>query len=93
LKRKSRDIETYTEEELFLAVSTNGPELASGVGSSSSGSYSASLSSDISGDNIEEVLQNSETPFEGKKERLVRLHGATLALALTQPPSPTENVV
>jgi len=59
LKRKSRDIETETEEELFVTLSNTSPETA--------GSGSASLSpseQSTSTDYIEEVT--SDIPFEGK---------------------------
>lgn len=61
LKRSSRDMETETEEELFLAVSTN----ACDSNESHDASLSVSLSDkSLSTDHIEEVA--SDQPFEGK---------------------------
>ncbi|XP_046655890.1 ankyrin repeat and SAM domain-containing protein 1A-like [Daphnia pulicaria] len=63
-KRKSRDMETETEEELFLAFS-NGCD--TGGSSSNGGSVSVSLSmsdKSLSVDNMEEVV-SSDQPYEG----------------------------
>lgn len=72
-KRKSRDMETETEEELFLAFS-NGCETAGS--SSNAGSVSVSLSlsdKSLSVDNIEEVVIGDQ-PYEGKRALGVTLH-------------------
>lgn len=69
-KRKSRDMETETEEELFLAFS-NGCD--TGGSSSNGGSVSVSLSmsdKSLSVDNMEEVV-SSDQPYEGKLNVLV----------------------
>ena len=59
LKRKSRDIETETEEELFVTLPNTSPETA-GTGSASISPSEQSASTDY----IEEVT--SDIPFEGK---------------------------
>lgn len=70
LKRKSKDMETETEEDLFLAY-TNGCE----TGESNSGSLSLSDQS-FSTDNIEEVVATDQ-PFEGKHPIGMTLHSMT----------------
>lgn len=61
MKRTSRDMETETEEELFLTVASNGCDSLE----SRDASLSVSLSErSLSTDHIEEVT--SDQPFEGK---------------------------